>query len=157
MKMRSNLVLLLFLLVAAGLWAQTKDKKSVKAPKVYHVPVYLGHSGVTDGSKLSKHLFDSLLLQGLVARDTANVNYTVDGFAFTYAERNLYEDSVGQLMWMTDFLTEYCYGDTLSTFLQGNITGRSKAGDTVYFDNITLKNPVGKGAIGRPIRLVLTK
>lgn len=154
--MRSNLVLLLLLLVAAGLWAQTKDKKAVK-PKVYHVPVYLGRSGVTDGSKLSKHLFDSLLLQGLVARDTTNTNYTVDGFAFTYAERNLYEDSVGQLMWLTDFLTEYCYGDTLSTFLQGNITGRSKPGDTVYFDNITLRNSEGKGASGRPIRLVLTK
>lgn len=148
--------MLLLLLVAAGLWAQTKDKKEVK-PKVHYVPVYLGHSGITDGSNVSKAVFDSLLKQGLVAKDTGSTNYKVDGFAFTYAERNLYEDSVGKLMWVTDFLTEYCYGDTLTAFLLNNITERSKGGDTVYFDQLTLKTPEGRGALGKGIRLVLTK
>jgi hypothetical protein len=156
MKRKLNFVVVLLSLVSISLWAQTKDKKTVK-PAVKRIPVYLGHSVITDESKVSENAFDSLLRQGLTSRDSAGLNYKVDGFAFTYGERNLYEDSVGNLMWLTDHLVEYCYGDTLSTFLLNNITERSKPGDTVYIDQITVRSPDGKGAYGQAMRLILTK
>src|SRR6187402_3586317 len=113
MNRKQQLVLMIFLFAGLGLWAQTKDKNA--RPKVKAIPVYLGRSSsVTDGSNVAKRVFDSLLRQGR--------SYKVEGFAFTYGERNLYEDSVGNLMWITDYLTEYCYGDTLSAFLKDNIT-----------------------------------
>ena len=157
MKMRkSNIVLVGLLLAGASLWAQTKDKKQEK-PKPKPIPVYLGRSEITDGAKLTKRAFDSLLRQGLTAKDSVGNPYKVEGFAFTYGERNLYEDSVGNQMWVTDHLVEYNFGDTLSTFLLNNITGRSKGGDTVYIDNITLRSDTRGGALGRALRLVLQK
>jgi hypothetical protein len=81
----------------------------------------------------------------------------VNGFLLTYGERNLYEDSVGTLMVLTDLLTQPCDGDTLNTYVLDNITDRSKKGDTVYFDQITVTAPEGYNANGKPIRLILTK
>ncbi|MCD6062092.1 MAG: hypothetical protein K0R82_3 [Flavipsychrobacter sp.] len=147
---------MLLLLVSVTVWAQTKDRKVVK-PAVKRIPVYLGRSAITDGSKVSKKTFDSLLKQGLTSRDSLGSPYSVDGFALTYGERNLYEDSIGNLMWITDHLVEYCMGDSLTTFLLNNITERSKPGDTVYFDQITVRSAQGKAEPGKGIRLVLTK
>ncbi len=148
---------------AVSLWAQTKntkgpdDKAANKSkPKAYLIPVYLGNSNVSEGN-ITKRMFDSLLVQGLTSHDTTGKTYKVSGFAFSYGERNLYEDSVGKLMVLTDYLTEYCFGDTLSPFLKVNIPERSKPGDTVYIDQVGLISPEGKPADGRSMRLVITK
>lgn len=155
MNKKLKFVVVLLSLVSVTVWAQTKDKKTDKPP-VKRIPVYLGRSSVSDG-KVSKKTFDSLLKQGLTSRDSLGAPYSVDGFALTYGERNLYEDSVGNLMWVTDHLVEYCLGDSLTTFLLNNITERSKPGDTVYFDQITVRSAAGKATPGKAIRLVLTK
>ena len=152
-------VFALLLATTATVWAQDKkgaEKAKAVKPKVIPIPVYLGNSTI-DGGKLSKQTFDSLLGQGLKGKDSLGGIFKVNGFAFTYAERNLYEDSIGNPIVVTDNLGEYCFGDTLSTFVLGNIRDRSKGGDTVYFDNISLTAPDGKGAWGKSIRLVLTK
>ncbi len=161
MKRVSNILLLLLCAGASiTLWAQTQkkeadDKKAAK-PKVKYIPTYLGRSAM-DGGEVDKQTFDSLLRQGVTSKDSAGHAYSISGFTFTYGERNLYEDSVGQLMMLTDYLTEYCYGDTLSTFLIGNITERSKGGDTVYIDNITVRSPEGAGGYGKSMRFILKK
>lgn len=145
--------------ISISVWAQEKkgaEKPKATKPKIIPIPVYLGKSNI-DGGTLTKQTFDSLLGQGLTSRDSIGRSYLVNGFIFTYGERNLYEDSVGKLMVVTDYLPEYCYGDSLTTFLLNNIHNRSKSGDTVYFDNITLTSPEGNGAVGRSFRLVLTK
>jgi hypothetical protein len=145
--------------ISISVWAQEKktvEKAKATKPKVIPIPVYLGKSNI-DGGTLTKQTFDSLLGQGLTSKDTTGKPYKVNGFTFTYGERNLYEDSVGNLMPLTDYLPEYCYGDTLTTFLLNNIRERSKGGDTVYIDNITLLSTEGNGAYGRSLRLVLTK
>lgn len=145
--------------LSLSVWAQTQKKTEEKKeakPKVKPIPAYLGKSSL-DGGDIEKQVFDSLLRQGISSRDSAGRPYKVLGFAFSYGERNLYEDSVGRLMMLTDYLTEYCYGDTLSTFLVNNITDRSKGGDTVYVDQITVLSPEGKGALGKSMRFVIKK
>lgn len=152
------------LCLCASLWAQVPDGKKTdgktpdkkELPKIKYTPVYLGHSNL-DGGNVTKRVFDSLLKQGVTSRDSAGRNFKVTGFAFSYAERNLYEDSVGTLMILTDYLTEYCFGDTLSSFLLQNITDRSKSGDTVYFDQLSLISPEGTGANGKYMKFVLVK
>lgn len=160
MKRVSKISLVLVALsICYSLWAQvpdgkTKDKK--EKPKVIYTPVFLGHSNLSGGN-ITKRIFDSLLRQGVTSRDSAGRTYRIEGFAFSYGERNLYEDSVGKLMILTDYLTEYCFGDTLGTFLLNNITERSKAGDTVYFDQFSLISPEGRPANGKFMKFVLVK
>lgn len=146
---------IVFLGIFAFLGVLAQDKKKEK-PKSKPIPVYLGKSNIDDGF-ISENLFDSLISQGLTSRDSAGKVYKVNGFLLTYGERNLYEDSVGNLMVLTDLLTQPCDGDTLNTYVLDNITDRSKKGDTVYFDQITVTAPEGYNANGKPMRLILTK
>jgi hypothetical protein len=155
MKRTYHILILLLVLLAVHAIAQTKDKDK-KEQKPKPIPVYLGNTNLDDG-KISVSEFNKLVKQGLTSKDSLGRPYTVNGFLLTYAERNLYEDSVGKLMWVTDFLSEICYGDSLSTFLKQNITERSKAGDTVYFDQISVISPEGKGVHGKGMRFALTK
>lgn len=154
--------MLVLLCVAVSLFAQNPktDNKTAAAKKdtsVYFVPVYLGQSQYK-GGPIPKAKFDELLHQGLTARDSAGNKYNVLGFMFTYVERNLYEDSVGKLIIMPDYLSEYCQGDTIGTNIATSIYERSKQNDTVYFDDISLrKQDNGAGASGRPMRFVITR
>src|SRR5690606_39591740 len=117
---------------------------------------YLGKSDFYEG-KISKENFDSLLRQGIMVRDSSGNEYPVHGFYFNYAERNLYEDSVGNLMMLTDFIYEYCPGDTLTTALKNNIFYKTKAGATAYFENIIAVLPSGSQAGANGLQCVLTK
>src|SRR4051812_37120233 len=110
---RTVKILLLFLLIAAGmdLTAQQKSAgKSDKAPvtaenkKVLYPNVYLGQYEFAGGA-LKKGDFDRLLKQGLTSKDSAGNKYKVVGFEFDYYERQLYEDSIGNLKVMTDILS----------------------------------------------------
>lgn len=160
MKRTTTYMLLaaLTVFISISVWAQTKkgeDKKAAK-PKVVYTPVYLGNSELS-GGKISKRVFDSLLRQGLTSRDSAGKVFTVNGFIFNYGERVLYEDSIGNPIVLTDNLEQYCYGDSLNTFLKNNITERSKPGDTAYFDRIVVIAPEGYQGNGRPMKFVITK
>lgn len=146
-------MMLAVLLVFAGALAQEKKKEK---PKPKPVPVYLGRSNINEG-KIPVHVFDSLLKQGLTARDSAGRSYTVNGFLFTYGERNLYEDSVGNLMMLTDLLVQPCDGDSMNAHILDIVKERSKAGDTVYFDDIIVVAPEGYNANGKSMRVILTR
>ncbi len=129
---------------------------TAKNAKVFKPPVYLGHSQFA-GGPIKKDMFSDLLRHGLTSQDSLGNKYKVIGFNFGYAERNLYEDSVGNLISMMDYSNEYCPGDTISLdisrttttdikdYLDGNpdnndisrsIYSRAKPGDTIYFDQI---------------------
>ncbi len=154
--------ILSILLLTAGAWSlyaqvEGDDKKDEKKKKKeYRVPVYLGETSYRD-TAIPQETFDSLLRQGLTAKDSAGISYDVQGFLFTFGERNLYEDSVGNLMWVTDLLSEYCYGDTMSSWLLSTITSRTKKGDTIYIDQIKVSSPEGKPFNGKWMKFVLTK
>lgn len=144
----------LALLAVTGVIAQ--EKKAEK-PKPKPVPVYLGKSNYRD-TTISERKFDELLREGLTSRDSLGNEYRVLSYLLTYGERNLYEDSVGNLMMLTDLLTHPCdSGAKPPGFLLQNIIERSKPGDTVYFDQVTVKAPEGYNANGKSLRLVLTK
>lgn len=166
MKLNLKLILTLFCMIAAiSIVAQSQKKdgagegqsKEGKAkPKPKPIPVYLGQSNYSSGS-IDKKTFDSLFRQGLTSRDSAGRIFKVKEFSFTYGERNLYEDSVGKPMIVTDYLAEYCFGDTVNSFLKVNIPERSKPGDTVYFDQILVTAPEGYTAHGKSVKLVIVK
>ncbi len=165
-KLKSKLVFTVLCMVATLSLVAQSQKKDAKPdekakdgknkPKPKPIPVYLGKSDYYTG-KITKGVFDSLVKQGLTSRDSAGRVFKVTGFTFSYAERNLYEDSVGNPMILTDYLSEYCFGDTLTPFLKVNIPERSKVGDTLFVDQISLIAPEGYGANGRPIKLVIVK
>lgn len=137
-----------------------KDDKKAKvqavATPVNVVWTYLGNSGYHSGN-ISKMNFDSYLKQGLVGKDSLGNVYKVDGFNFSYAERNLYEDSIGNLMVITDYVSEFCPGDTISPAVANNIFYKTKPGDTAYFDNIKVLLPDGRKLSTKPLKFVLTK
>jgi hypothetical protein len=163
-------VLLLFF--TAGVWAQKTKKKSttakvtdkvekkktVKEYKNYKMPisVYLGHSAI-NGGIVPKLLFDSLMKQGLSGKDSSGVVYKVLAFDFTYAERNVYEDSTGSPIVLSDYMIEHCNGDTVSATIAGSLYLRTKAGDTVYFDQVQLLRPDSVGAAGKGLKVVIGK
>jgi hypothetical protein len=158
---------LVFLLVIAS-YSLMAQKVKVKAkgetavttvmadPNTKIVHAYLGRSNYGQGA-ISKKLFDSLLRQGLTARDAAGNNYKVQSFTFNYAERNLYEDSVGNPIVLTDFITEFCAGDTLSTALKMNIFYKTKPGDTAWFDGIKVLLPEGRQIGTKGMKFTLVK
>lgn len=122
------------------------------------VTPYLGYSDY-NGGIIPKKVFDSLLRRGVTARDSTGMAYKVVEFTFGYGERNLYEDSTGKLVILTDYVSEICTGDTLSTIFQNYVfrDNRTKGGDTAYFDRIKVQVP-GSGVItAKSMRFILTK
>lgn len=116
--------------------------KTAPAVKHYLPYVYLGTSNYRGGA-IKKSEFDQLLKQGLTARDTFGNNYKVIGFEFSYGEKSLYEDSVGNNIVLTDYLTEFCHGDTVTPAISSTIYDRTKPGDSVYFDGIKVLKYIG--------------
>ena len=164
MMYRTISLLLLILLIITGFNLQAQQKKpddksaqnNKKNTHIFKPPVFLGHSEYT-GGPIKKEVFNNLMKQGLISKDSLGNRYRIVEFDFGYAERNLYEDSVGNLVAMMDYLSEHCPGDTLpvditqtkhteiSNYLDGDpdsgdvsrsIYNRAKPGDTLYFDKI---------------------
>lgn len=144
------------LALSADLAAQKKTKIAPKEEPPKVVSAYLGTSD-RSGGNISKVDFDNYLKQGVTARDSSGAAYKVDGFTFSYAERMLYEDSVGNPLLLTDYFSEFCPGDTVSLAISRNIYYKTKPGDTAYFDNIKVMLPNGGQVIAKPMKFVLTK
>ena len=130
------------------------------------------------GGPIQKEQFARLLKQGLKSHDSLGNKYRVVGFDFSYAEQKIYEDSIGNLMKMFDFSSEFCKGDSLSRDISTDsdttadmevvlsIYKRVKPGDTVYFDHIMLLKqgrnslltiPDSVAIAGRPIKCVIVQ
>ena len=159
----------LFILITTGLaavalqhaFAQKATKKEPvktaggKLPVATQmIDVTLAHYAITNG-RISKSLFDSLAKAGLKIAPGAPANAVIDGFAFTYAEHSMYEDSVGNPLPVTEYLIEYCYGDTLTNNIRSSLFDRTKPGDTVYFDQIKIDLPSGKPAKGKALKFTI--
>ena len=116
---------------------------SKDAKKIMYPTVYLGHSEFKGGN-IRKEEFDKLLKDGLTSKDSMGNRYKVLGFEFNYAERQLYEDSAGNLKVMTDFLFEYCPGDTITSNISASIYERTKPGDTVFVNKVMVVKYINK-------------
>lgn len=137
---------LMAIAVCLNAWAQQKKPnaktddgtRSEGHPRRVQIPfVYLGKSDFK-GGPIKMEEFNRLLKQGLTSRDSMGNKYKVTSFGFNYAERMLYEDSVGNLKVMTDILYEYCPGDTITNNVSASIYERVKPGDTVFIDRVTV-------------------
>lgn len=164
MKMTKKAILVIGSLALFGVaLAQSKGKKlSADEQKnekagVFKKPVLevlLGTSELA-GGEISKQDFDRLAPQGIRLKSADGA--TIEGFSFTYAERNLYEDSAANPIILTDLLTEYCMGDSLSPIISQTISSRTKAGDTATFNDIHIRMANGKPALGKPMQFVITR
>ncbi|GAA4460962.1 hypothetical protein GCM10023093_04720 [Nemorincola caseinilytica] len=101
-----------------------------------------------------------MLQQGLTARDSTGNKYKVAGFELGYAERMIYEDSLGNLVTLMDRMSHYCLGDTLSAGVSSSIYERFKLGDTLYINRVTVLKPSGATTTeiaGKGMICILTK
>ena len=143
---------LMMMLFCASLWAQQKTNVKPEAGKqakdtvhkkkivINRPKLYLGRSEFS-GGKLGAKAFDSLLKQGIHSHDSLGNEFKVLGFNFSYAERRLFEDSVGDLKWQIDFSSEYCPGDTITSNVAESIYRRIKHGDTVFIEHAVVVKP----------------
>ncbi len=160
MNRRIPLVIAGLVLLFGAAFAQKKEtpvKAGAKKPFVYTKPVMdvaIGQSDLSGGN-ISKSDFDAYAPKGIRIKEPAGA--FIEGFSFTYGERNLYEDSVGNEKRVTEYLTEYCMGDTLSPIIAHTIGDRTKPGDTAYYDDIHIRLPNGKPALGKPMKFVITR
>jgi len=157
MKKHAYFIGSVFLLLSSmGMMSLMTDNDKNKTVKV--ITAYLGNSDYSNGT-IAKRTFDSLLKQGITARDSAGNSYKVTDFTFSYGERNLYEDSTGKLMVLTDYLSEFCTGDTLTTAFKHfvYVDKRTKPGDTAYLDKIRVHVPNGGNLGAKGMRFILTK
>ena len=160
-------------MICATLWAQQKKaavpakKKTVKTDKSHSGPAhnamlmprtYLGQSDYC-GGPIKVALFDSLLKQGITARDSSGRAYQIVSFHFNYAERRIYEDSAANLQMMIDYTTEPCYGNTIDTILSARIFDRVKGGDTAYIEQVLLTqmDTHTDTFLGKGMKCVITK
>ena len=134
---------ILLLVAALNLLAQQKttgknDKQSKPACKKVFMPaVYLGNYQCS-GGPLKKADLEQLLRHQLTSKDADGTKYKILEFTFTYAEAQMYEDSIGNPLFTTDYASEYCPGDTVSASISANMPSRLKPGDSVFFDRIKI-------------------
>lgn len=146
-----------FVLVAGTLAAQNrKEDKNKKTAMPAPVAVYFGSSEIS-GGPVSGKAFTDMARTGLVARDSNAVGARIEGFSFTYIERGIYEDSVGNLIPVVDYLNEYCIGDTLSRSVRRALPEKVKAGDTILIERIRVRMADGAERNGKNMKFVLTR
>lgn len=159
MNRRISLLLAGTALIVTAAYAQRRQspKPGAAKPVVQAKPVMTVTVGASEytGGNISKTEFDRIAPQALRIKDAQGA--FIEGFSFTYGERNMYEDSAGNPKPVTDYLTEYCMGDTLSPIISQTIAARTKPGDTAYYDDIHIRLPSGKPAVGKSMKFVITR
>jgi hypothetical protein len=140
-------------------YAQTRASKGKTVAKTISskpvMDVALGRTSSFSGGNISKNDFDRIAPQGI--HIITPEGGFIEGFSFTYGERNMYEDSAGNDKPVTEYLTEYCMGDTLSPIISHTIGTRTKPGDTAYYDDIHIRMANGKPALGKAMKFVITR
>ena len=148
-----------FLMASTGLlitaaFAQNKTTKPKQPAGKPVMEVVLGKSE-RNGGPISKAEYDRLAPQGIRIKSPQGA--VIEGFSFTYGERNMYEDSAGNPLPVTEYLTEYCMGDSLSPYISQSISSRTKPGDTAYYDDIHIRMADGQPAAGKAMKFVITR
>jgi hypothetical protein len=151
-------MMLCFSLIAQQKKAAAPEKNNKR--KAYLPIVTLGKPGFA-GGQIKAANFDSLLKQGIYSHDSAGNPLNVVSFNFSYLERMIYEDSVGDLHQVTDISKEFCKGNTVTENIAGSIYERIKSGDTVRIDEVLLtKNKPGRKIdtfLGKSIKCIIIK
>lgn len=133
----------------------TQSKTTTTSSKVAVIlNVTLGNTSIGD-SVMTPEEFNRRVAEGMRVKNPEFPDAKVNGFDFTYLERNIYEDSVGNFIPVVDVLTERCPGDTFTHVAINAMKYRAKAGDTAVFNNMQLLLPGGRTAFGREFKIIL--
>ncbi|MGC4056976.1 MAG: hypothetical protein QM743_02505 [Chitinophagaceae bacterium] len=131
--------------------AQTASKRRYAMANAY-----LGPSD-RSGGLISKRAFDSLVTLGLTAKDSSGQPGRVTEFRVYYKERNLYEDSVGNMYVNVDVMTDLSKSNKLNSYMGSSLTDRTKKGDTAIFDDIIVIFPDSSTARAHEMKFILGK
>lgn len=163
MRATASIFLLLLGACVANVNAQTRKtaaKPTNAKPKNVLLPIaYLGEPDKL-GGPIKKDDFSRLVKLGVKGKDSTGTRYVAHGFEFVFAERMLYEDSIGNLQLMTDYLSQICLGDTLPGVVANSISERAKVGDTLIFKSIGFvkeNQPANIPLLGKGMRFYIIK
>ncbi|RQO31721.1 hypothetical protein DBR32_07180 [Taibaiella sp. KBW10] len=152
-----GITLALILSTVAILWAQTaKPAKEVKRGQAYL------SDKTTSGGNITVAKFLELIANPIYVKDEDGQFYPTTTFAYTYAERGLFEDETGRAFISTDYISSNC-NDKLDKGMASDMRFRAKAGDTAFIDHVTFMAPATKDAKSMVptkcggIKLILTK
>lgn len=151
--MKKPAFLLALSAVAFSLFAQNGGKPARKAT-VPEVPVRWGTADTSATHTVSVRDFRKLLQSRVVPAESG---WQVKGFEFIYLEKRMYEDSVGNPLLVTEYLSEYCPGDTLSQGIRTLLPERVKPADTAFISNIRLEGPGGRIGGAKRQRFVISR
>jgi hypothetical protein len=129
-------------------YADTTKRKAVTT-----IPKYAPMAGCTQGSaSLPKQSIVDLMSKQVCVMDlNSQKQFKVVSYDFIYAERGVFEDSLGIPTIMTEYHYEECRGDTIKTRWQRVLADRLYKGDTVKITqvvftvdgkNIKIKEPL---------------
>ncbi|MBS1616387.1 MAG: hypothetical protein JST06_09760 [Bacteroidetes bacterium] len=144
-------------LIVSVAFAQNK-KSSPKPAAAQALPRFdavIGDTGNVRGGNITREKFIELASQGIRLKEPKGS--FIEGFTFTYGERHLYEDSIGNDKLVTDYLSEYCIGDSLSPIIKNTLPYRTKPGDTAYYDGIYVRMPDGRSTKALPMKFVIVR
>ena len=144
--MKCNLFILLFILLNFSVIAQKTNKgiqknaaeTTIKKPKT--IWAYWGSNNSIGDKMMNKASFDSLMRTPLLSVDSNNKNYNVEWYDMVLAERNLYEDSVGNAIILPDYSSYNNKGAIMNESHLNYFINHAKIGDTLFVNDIIVKD-----------------
>jgi len=143
--MKANLITLLILCTTFLAFAQKSKtniqknsvENTIKKPKT--IWAYWGDNSYGD-KYMTKRVFDSLIKTPLQSIDSSKKSYSVQLFDMVFAERNLYEDSVGNAIVIPDYSSYNNKGAVMNENHLSYILNHAKIGDTLFVNDIIVKD-----------------
>jgi hypothetical protein len=89
---------------------------------------------------MTKRVFDSLIKTPLQSVDSSKKTYSVLSFDMVLAERNLYEDSIGNAIIVPDYSSYNNKGAVMNENHLSYILNHSKIGDTLFINDVIVKD-----------------
>lgn len=118
---------------------QQKNSAETTAKKPKTIWAYWGDN--TFGDKyMTKREFDSLIKTPLQSIDSSKSTYSVLSFDMVLAERNLYEDSIGNAIIVPDYSSYNNKGAVMNENHLNYFINHAKIGDTLFVNDIIVKD-----------------
>ncbi len=153
--MKKTLSIALLFAASVALYAQNGAKdKPVKKVVVPQIVLRWGDADTAASKQMKVSDFRKLMQARVVPQESG---WRLQGFDFVYLENRVYEDSVGNPLRVTEYLSEYCPGDTLSSGVRMLLPERVKSGDTAYISGIRLLDANGKIGSGKSQRFLIVR
>lgn len=158
--MKKNIISLFVVGSLLTIGYQVGAQSAAKPKKIIYSGTAFLNDGVTHQGEILKSTFDSLIMKPIVVIDSNGNASKIISFDFYYAERNLYEDSTGKPIILTDYSNEFCSGNMISKSLKDNLLTMTKWGDTAYIENVIYeytdpKTKKVQSTHAKPIKLVI--